>query len=46
MLGAGEGRQLISGQVPLKSFNARGSFDIFRNRQVKKPRREGLWARM
>ena len=45
MLGAGEGRQLISGQTPLKSFNARGSFDVFR-KQNKKPRREGLWARM
>ena len=30
MLGAGEGRSLISGQKPVKAFNARKGFDIFK----------------
>ena len=45
MLGAGEGRNLISGQKPLKAFNAKKEFDVF-TRKVKQPKRNGLWARM
>ncbi len=30
MLGAGEGRSLIAGQKPVKAFNARKGFDIFK----------------
>jgi len=44
MLGAGEGRQLLSGQKPLKAFNARKEFDVFARKA--KPRRQGMWARM
>jgi hypothetical protein len=45
MLGAGEGRQLISGQKPLKAFNAKKDFDVFA-RKIRQPKRNGLWARM
>lgn len=45
MLGAGEGRQLISGQKPLRAFNAKKEYDVFA-RKAKKPKRSGLWARM
>jgi hypothetical protein len=45
MLGAGEGRQLISGQKPLTAFNARSEFDVF-TRKPKQQKRQGLWARM
>ena len=45
MLGAGEGRQLISGQKPLTAFNARSDFDVF-SRKPKQQRRQGLWSRM
>ena len=45
MLGAGEGRQLISGQKPLTAFNARSEFDVFA-RKPKQQKRQGLWARM
>lgn len=45
MLGAGEGRQLISGQKPMKAFNARSEFDVF-SRKPKQNKRQGLWARM
>jgi hypothetical protein len=44
MLGAGEGRQLISGQKPLKAFNARVDFDVFK----RKPRqriKQSIWSR-
>ena len=30
MLGAGEGRSLMDGQKPVKAFNARKSFDLFK----------------
>jgi len=43
MLGAGEGRQLISGQKPLSSFNAKRDYDIFRKTTIK---RSNFWARM
>jgi len=45
MLGAGEGRNLISGQKQARSFNARVDFDVF-NRKPKVKKRQGLWARM
>ena len=45
MLGAGEGRQLISGQKPLRAFNAKKEYDVFA-RKTKQPKRSGLWARM
>ena len=45
MLGAGEGRQLMSGQKPLSAFNARSEFDVF-SRKPKQTKRQGLWARM
>lgn len=45
MLGAGEGRQLISGQKPLQAFNAKKEFDVFA-RKPKQQKRAGLWARM
>ena len=45
MLGAGEGRQILSNMsVPNKPFQATRDFDVF-SRKPKK-RREGLWARM
>ena len=44
MLGAGEGRQLISGQQPLTSFNARKEYDIFRRTTIK--RTSQLWSRL
>ena len=45
MLGAGEGRQLISGQKPAVAFNAKVDFDVFR-KKPKGRQRQGLWARM
>jgi len=45
MLGAGEGRNLISGQKQARAFNARVDFDVF-NRKPKVKKRQGLWARM
>ena len=45
MLGAGEGRQLMSGQKPLRAFNARSEFDVFA-RKPRQQKRQGLWARM
>jgi len=45
MLGAGEGRNLISGQKPLRAFNAKKEYDVFA-RKTKQPKRSGLWARM
>ena len=45
MLGAGEGRQILSNMsVPNKPFQATRDFDVFSRRPKK--RREGLWARM
>jgi hypothetical protein len=45
MLGAGEGRQLISGQRQTKAFNAKAEYDVFA-RKPKQAKRQGLWARM
>jgi len=45
MLGAGEGRQLMSGQSPLRAFNAKKEYDVFA-RKPKTRQRQGLWARM
>ena len=45
MLGAGEGRQLISGQRQAKAFNAKAEYDVFA-RKPKQAKRQGLWARM
>ena len=44
MLGAGEGRQLISGQKPLSSFNAKREYDIFMKTTIR--RSSNFWARM
>ena len=43
LLGAGEGRQLISGQKPLQSFNARREYDLFQRKPMKK---QSFWARL
>jgi len=43
MLGAGEGRQLMSGQKPLSSFNARAEYDLFKRKPIKK---QSFWARL
>jgi len=43
MLGAGEGRQLMAGQKPLSSFNARSEYDIFKRKPFKK---RSIWARL
>lgn len=45
MLGAGEGRQLMSNHKPVSAFNARKDFDVF-TRKPRQPKRQGLWARM
>jgi len=45
MLGAGEGRQLISGQKQARAFQAKKEFDVFA-RKPKQQKRNGLWARM
>ena len=45
MLGAGEGRQLMSNQKPLTTFNAKKEYDVFA-RKPKQRNRQGLWARM
>ena len=34
MLGAGEGRSLMSGQQPVKAFNARKGFDLFKRPSI------------
>ena len=34
MLGAGEGRSLMAGQKPVKAFNARKSFDLFKRPSI------------
>ena len=44
MLGAGEGRSLLGNNKPLRSFNAKPEFDVFKRRP--KQRREGLWSRL
>ena len=44
MLGAGEGRQLMSNHKPIQAFNANKGFDVFARRP--KQKRQGLWARM
>ena len=44
MLGAGEGRSLLGNNKPLRSFNAKPEYDVFKRRP--KQRREGLWARL
>ena len=44
MLGAGEGRQLMTNQKPLQAFNARKGFDVFA--KPSRQRRQGMWARM
>ena len=46
MLGAGEGRQLISGQKPMVAFNARKDFDVFTRKPKAPQRRQGMWSRM
>jgi len=38
MLGAGEGRSLMSGQKPLKAFNARKGFDLFKRPSISRTR--------
>ena len=43
MLGAGEGRQLMAGQKPLSSFNARTDYDIFKRKPFKK---RSIWQRL
>jgi len=45
MLGAGEGRHLISGQKQAVAFNAKAEFDVF-SRKPKAKKRQGLWSRM
>ena len=45
MLGAGEGRNLITNQKPLRAFNARVDFDVFK----RKPRqriKQSIWSRL
>lgn len=44
MLGAGEGRQLMSNHKPIQAFNANKGFDVFARRP--KQKRQGLWSRM
>ena len=38
MLGAGEGRSLMSGQKPVTSFNARKGFDLFKRPSISRTR--------
>lgn len=45
MLGAGEGRQLMSNHKPIQAFNAKREYDVFA-RKPKNKQRQGLWARM
>ena len=45
MLGAGEGRSLIDGQKPVKAFNARKGFDIFK-RSPNNRNRSSFWNRL
>jgi hypothetical protein len=45
MLGAGEGRSLIAGQKPVKAFNARKGFDIFK-RSPNNRNRSSFWGRL
>ena len=44
MLGAGEGRQLIAGQQPLSSFNAKKDYDVFKRKPI--TQRFNFWSRM
>ena len=45
MLGAGEGRSLMSGHKQVKAFNARSDYDVFRRKP--KPRaKQRLWSRL
>lgn len=44
MLGAGEGRNLISNHKPMQSFNARKGFDVF-TRKPKRDKTRSLWSR-
>jgi hypothetical protein len=44
MLGAGEGRQLIAGQKPLSSFNAKKEYDIFKRKPLAK--KLNFWSRL
>ena len=45
MLGAGEGRSLIAGQKPVKAFNARKGFDIFK-RTANVRKNTSFWNRL
>ncbi len=45
MLGAGEGRTLIAGQKPVKAFNARKGFDIFRRSPINR-KGGSFWNRL
>ena len=45
MLGAGEGRKLMSGQKPVSAFHARKGFDIFARKPIQKIR-SSIWSRM
>jgi len=44
MLGAGEGRALLTNQKPSQPVVAKRDFDVFAKHKTK--RRQGLWARM
>ena len=44
MLGAGEGRSLMSGHKQVKAFNARSDYDVFR-RKPKTRVKQRLWSR-
>ena len=46
MLGAGEGRQLMSGQKQATAFNARVDFDVFARQAKPNRRKASLWARL
>ena len=45
MLGAGEGRKLMSGQKPISAFHARKDFDIFARKPIQR-RSSSIWSRM
>ena len=45
MLGAGEGRNIMSNQKQAKVFNARADFDVF-TRKPKKAKNKSIWARL
>jgi hypothetical protein len=46
MLGAGEGRQLISGQKQARAFNAKAEYDVFARQAKPNRRKSSLWARL